>query len=60
MSAVPSITGAGKQDEISVEIHDDEGSGTPWLVPEYLMKWHPRGLITQKELLNLVCGCDGD
>ena len=24
------------------------------------MKWHSRGLITQKELLNLVCGFNGD
>ncbi len=24
------------------------------------MKWHSRGLITQKELFNLVCCFDGD
>jgi hypothetical protein len=50
----------GEEDKISIEIYDDEGCGTPGFLLEGLMEGYVQGLITQKELFDLVCAGDGD
>lgn len=42
---------AGKENEISIGIRDNEGSGAPRLFLQFLTKAHPCGLITQKNCL---------
>ena len=55
-----SICRAGKENEISIRIHNDEGPGAPGLLLECLMKVHSRSLATQKELFDLICSSYGE
>jgi hypothetical protein len=49
-----------EEDQISIGIYDDEGCGAPGFLLERLMEVYVDGLITQKELFDLVCAGDGD
>jgi hypothetical protein len=50
----------GEEDQISIGIYDDEGCGSPGFLLEGLVEAYVCGLITQKELFDLVCTGDGD
>ena len=55
-----SIGWAGKENEISVGIEYDEGSGAPRFFLQGLTEVHSCGLVTQEKPFDFVCGSNGE
>ena len=53
-----SVSRAGKENQVSIGIEDDEVFGAPRLLFQSLMERHSCCLKTGKKLFDLVCGCD--
>ena len=51
-----SLRRAGKENEITIGIDDDEGFGAPGLVLHFLVEANSGGLVARKKLFDLLSG----